>query len=183
MTHPSKLRSRLVLLLIVAMFFGSFGVAAWLRFTGWLPGQSRNLGELLQPPVALSDLTLRRQDGGAYAWTPEKNDWHLVVAPTADCTSACTALFDRLHRLWLSEGRQASRLQVLWFGPMPPGATGYRGLVLMQASPGLLTRLPEHAQAAAIPAYLVDAEGFVVLHYRAGFDAADVRKDLSRLLK
>ncbi len=179
----SKFRSRLVLLLIVAMFFGSFGIAAWLRFTGWLPGHSRNLGQLLQPPILLSDLSLQRRDGGAFTWTPDRNDWHLVVTPAADCTTACAALFDRLYRLWLSEGRQASRLQVLWFGDLPPGASGYRGLVLMQASPDLLARLPERAQATAIPADLVDAEGYVILHYRAGFDAADVRKDLSRLLK
>ena len=182
-THPSKLRSRLILLLIVAMFFGSFGIAAWLRFTGWMPEHTRNIGELLHPPITLADLALKQADGQAYVWRPDKNGWHVLVAPTPDCTATCMQVFDRLHRMWLSEGRQAARLDVLWFGPLSAGATPYRGLILMQPNPALIARLPEGARDQTMPMYLVDAEGFVALHYRAGTDAADVRKDLARLLK
>ncbi len=181
--QSSKLRSRLTLLLIVAIFFGSFGIAAWLRFTGWMPAHTRNLGEMLQPPIALADLDVRQADGEVYAWVPERNRWHVLVAPTGDCQSACVVLYDRLHRLWLSEGQKASRLEVLWFGPLPAGAQSYAGLRGMVANPALGLRLPESAIGDAVPAYLVDPEGFVALHYRAGFDVADLRKDLSHLLK
>jgi len=183
MTHPSKLRSRLILLLIVAMFFSSFGIAAWLRFTGWMPAHTRNLGEMLQPPIALADLSLQQADGQAYAWQPDRNRWHVLVAPARECASGCAALFDRLHRLWLSEGQKANRLEVLWFAPLPAGSQGFNGLTVMQRNPKLAARLPEPAQGESVPAYLVDPDGFVVLHYRAGFAVADVRKDLSNLLK
>lgn len=183
MTHSTKLRSRLILLLIVAMFFGSFGIAAWLRFTGWMPAHTRNLGEMLQPPIALSDLDLHQADGQTYAWVPDRNRWHVLVAPATECRPACVALYDRLHRLWLSEGQKASRLEVLWFGPLPAGAQSYSGLTAMVANPALASRLPEPAQGDSVPAYLVDPDGFVALHYRAGFDVADVRKDLTHLLK
>jgi hypothetical protein len=43
--------------------------------------------------------------------------------------------------------------------------------------------LPEPTLGDAMPAYVVDPDGFVVLHYHPGFDVADVRKDLSHLLK
>ena len=144
--QASKLRSRLILLLIVAMFFSSFGIAAWLRFTGWMPAHTGNIGELLLPPVALADLSLQQFDGDAYAWAPDKNGWHVLVAPTADCAATCARVFDRLHRLWLSEGRQASRLEVLWFGPLPVGASRFSGLRLMRANPALAARLPEPAR-------------------------------------
>jgi hypothetical protein len=181
--QPSKLRSRLILLLIVAMFFGSFGIAAWLRFTGWMPAHTRNIGEMMQPPVALADLALPQADGQTYAWEPDRNRWHVLVAPAADCQSACAQLYDRLHRLWLSEGQKASRLEVLWFGPLPAAAQPYSGLRAMAMNPALLSRLPESAHGGSVPAYLVDPDGFVALHYRAGFDVADVRKDLTHLVK
>jgi hypothetical protein len=173
----------LILLLIVAMFFSSFGIAAWLRFTGWMPAHTRNLGDLLQPPIALADLDVRQANGQAYAWLPDRNRWHVLVAPSADCREACDALFDRLHRLWLSEGQKASRLDVLWFGPLPADAQLFAGLQALPANPALVSRLPEPARGESVPAYLVDPDGFVVLHYRAGFDIADVRKDLTHLLK
>ena len=58
MTAPSQTRSRLQLLLIAALFLGSFGVAATLFFSGWKPGQTRNIGEMLEPYPDLRDIPL-----------------------------------------------------------------------------------------------------------------------------
>ena len=67
----SQTRSRLTLLLIAAMFLSSFGVAAFLRFTGWTPAHGRNHGQLLQPPIDLGAEQLVRFDGTPYPWAPE----------------------------------------------------------------------------------------------------------------
>lgn len=179
----SQLRSRLVLLLIVAMFFSSFGIAAYLRFTGWMPGHSKNKGELLQPPKDLRALPLLQVDGQPYAWLPEKNGWHIVVVPAADCTQACSQMLDALYRIWLSEGRKAERLDVLWFGALPSNTAQFRNLIQMQPNTQLIAALPEAAQADAVPAYLVDPSGFLALHYPAGFNPIDLRQDLKKLLK
>lgn len=180
----SPFRSRLILLLIVVMFFGSFGTAAYLRFTGWTPGHGKNRGELLQPPKDLSALTLLRADGQPYIWMPEKNTWHIVVAPSLDCVDACTKAFDALYRLWLSEGRKAQRLEVLWFGALPANAPRFRNLIQMRPNTQLTTALSEIARVEAVPVYLVDPSGFLVLHYPgAHFDPADLRQDLNKLLK
>ncbi len=53
----------------------------------------------------------------------------------------------------------------------------------MQPSPALAARLPEAARADALPIYLVDPDGFLVLHYRPGYEPAGVRKDLGKLVK
>jgi hypothetical protein len=178
----SKVRSRLTLLLIAAMFLGSFIVAAALRFTGWMPQGLRNYGELLQPPIELGAQPLLRADGGSYAWQPERNAWRFLVAPSADCRQACARTLDTLHRLWLGQGRKADRIDVLWFGELPPGPR-FRSLVQMRPDPRVTARLPEAARADALPVYLVDPSGFLVLHYRPGFDPAGVRKDLGKLVK
>lgn len=186
MTPPaatSQTRSRLILLLIAAMFFSSFGIAAFLRFSGWHPAHSKNLGELLQPPRDLTAQHLLRADGQPYDWHPETNTWRIVVLPAADCPHACASLIDSLHRVWESEGRQADRLDVLWFGALPAGAPTFRKLVPMQPNPAVAAALPEAASRDGIPVYLIDPSGFLIMHYRAGFNPADLRKDLGKLIK
>jgi cytochrome oxidase Cu insertion factor (SCO1/SenC/PrrC family) len=179
----SQMRSRLVLLLIAAMFLSSFGIAAFLRFTGWQPAHSKNFGELLQPPRDLSGQQLLRADGQAYAWNPQANLWRIVVVPSADCDRACVSMIDTLRRIWETEGRQADRVDVLWFGTVPAGAPTFRRLVPMQPNAALSVALPEAASREAIPVYLIDPSGFLVMHYRAGFAPADLHKDLGKLIK
>lgn len=180
---PSQLRSRLILLLIVAAFFSSFGIAAFLRFTGWTPDAGRNVGELLAPPRALSGLSLQRADGSAFAWKPDTNTWRILVVPAPGCTVACSKLADALHRVWLLQGRKADRLEVLWFGPLPAEGRVFRNLIQMQPDPALAAALPEPSRADALPVYVADPEGYLVLHYRAGFDPAGLKKDLGKVLK
>lgn len=179
----SRTRSRLTLLLIAAMFLGSFGVAAFLRFTGWTPAHGRNYGELLQPPPNLSGEQLLRADGQPYPWAPEKNIWRIVVVPAKDCTTACSRLLDSLRRVWLMQGRNADHIDVLWFGPLPAEGLRFRRLLPMQPSAVLSAALPEIAQADAVPVYLIDPSGFLALHYRAGFEPTGLKKDLGKLVK
>jgi hypothetical protein len=179
----SQFRSRLTLLLIAAMFFGSFGIAAFLRFTGWTPVHGRNLGELLQPPRDFSAAQLRRADGTIYDWAPDKTIWRIVVVPTDDCGGACAKTLDALHRIWLIQGRKADHVDVLWFGSLPTDGPRFRRLVAMQPDAALSAALPEKAGSESVPVYLIDPSGFLVMHYRAGFDPTDLKKDLGKLLK
>jgi len=179
----SKLRSRLILLLIVAMFFSSFGIAAYLRFTGWRPAGSKNFGELLQPPKDLGAIALRRADGSTYAWAPDDERWQVVFVAPADCGAPCVRMLDTLDRVWQTQGRQAARVQVLWFGELPAEAPVFAGLVPMAANPDFVAALPEASRPDALPVYFVDPGGFLVMRYAPGFDPSGMRKDLARLLK
>ena len=181
--RPSQLKSRLTLLLVVAMFMSSFFAAAFLRFTGWQPAHTRNVGELLQPPIDFSARTLRRADGTAYPWSPEQNRWRLLVVPAPGCAQECVRVLDELHRLWLTQGRKADRIDVLWVGALPGKGTRFRRLVEIRPEPALVAKLPDLGSASAVPVYLVDPGGFVAVHYPAGFDPAGVKKDLSKLVK
>lgn len=186
MTPPmpkSQMRSRLTLLLIAAMFLSSFGVAAFLRFSGWSPGQGRNFGELLQPPRDLGALRLVGADGQPYPWSPEKNRWRMVVVPAPGCTRACSTMVDTLHRIWLSQGRRADRIDVLWFGELPSNAVRFRRLLAMRRDAALVAALPEPSLADAPEVYLIDPSGFLAVRYRAGFDPNGLRKDLGKLVK
>ncbi|HLS83516.1 MAG TPA: hypothetical protein VK016_02530 [Arenimonas sp.] len=180
---PSRFRPRLVLLLVAALFLGSFGVAAGLFFGGWEPGHTRNLGEMFDPYPRLQALDLARADGQPWVWQPAERHWHVIVPVPADCGASCAELLDVLHRVWLSEGRHAERLRVLWFGELPGQAPAFAGLVPMAPSPDLLALLPDAPAAGALPVYLADPNGYLVLRYAPGFDPSHLRKDLGRLLK
>lgn len=183
MTPPSRTRSRLVLLLVAVMFLGSFGAAALLFFSGWKPTHTRNVGEMLQPYPDLRALALLRADGTPWQWQPTSRQWHILVAPPADCAAPCAELLDALHRVWLSEGRHSDKVKVLWFGPLPPGAPEFSGMVPMQPSAALQARLPDLARVDALPVYLADPNGYLVLRYAPGFNPSGLRKDLGRVVK
>lgn len=175
-------RSRLVLLLIVALFFGSFGIAAILRFSGWQPEHSKNFGALLNPPIDFSAQVFTRADGMAYPWQPEENRWRILFVSGKPCAQACQQMLDTLHRVWLSQGRHTERIDMLWVAEVPAVVPDFKGFVPMQAN-AALDALPEHESAAGFPVYVVDSGGFVILHYKAGFDPSGLRKDLAKLVK
>lgn len=176
-------RSRLLLLLVAALFLSSFGVAFYLRMSGWEPAQTRNHGELLDPPLDLRAEPPRRADGSAYEWQPQQRHWRIVVAPPAECGEPCVAMIDALQRVWVGVGRHADRLEVLWFGEVPAAAPELRALQRMAPDSTLIPKLPDTARDGELPIYLVDPSGFLVMRYPPGFDPAGLRKDLARLLK
>ena len=176
-------RSRLTLLLIVAFFFGSFGIAALLRFSGWEPAKHRNFGEMLAPPIDFSTSSFVRADGTPYPWQPEQNRWRIVVVSDQPCQAACVEMIDTLKRVWISQGRHSERIDVLWFGPLPAQAPGFTGFVPMRFERGLADALAQNGQAVGYPVTIIDSGGFAVLRYPAGFNPNELRKDLAKLVK
>lgn len=186
-------RNRLVLLAIVAMFFGSLLVAGALRFSGWRPAGTKNFGEMLDPPGDLRAVVPRRLDHSAYAWTPTARTWRIAVGPPADCGSDCVTLARHLDTVWQLMGREADRVDVLWLcaaSPcaLPAGAPRLATLQLLQPDVRLRAALPRVDERTfngrrGVPVYVVDPNGFVILRYPPGFDPAGLRADLARLLK
>jgi hypothetical protein len=176
-------RSRLILLLLVLLFAAPVTVAIVLHASGWEPTRTRNHGELLRPAHDLRDFALHRADGSAYAWEPAERRWRIAVYPPADCAQACVDLIAGLDKVWQLQGRRADRLDVLWFGAVPPDAVTFRRFVPMQTDDALRARLPGNAESGTPSAYLIDPSGYLAMKYAPGFDLAHVREDVARLLK
>src|SRR3546814_9445434 len=80
----NKTRSRMVLVTITLIFFGSFGLAGLLRFSGWQPSGRTNSGQLLPTPIDATQAIPVRADGAPYAWRAQPHTWRIVVfAPAA----------------------------------------------------------------------------------------------------
>ena len=175
-------RGRLQLLLLVAVFVVPILVAMLINAGGWVPAPARQHGELLQPPVDLRGESLALADGGAYAWNPEARLWRVVGLPPAECDDACARTAADLDKVWRLLGHNADRLDVLWAGPWPQGVQAPGTLRLLQPDPALRARLVP-AGATGTTLHVIDPNGFVVLRYPAGFDAAGLHADLKRLVK
>jgi hypothetical protein len=180
---PFLTRSRLQMLLVAALFLGSFGVAAALFFGGWEPARTRNFGEFLDPYTDLRELPISRADGSAFAWEPQERRWSIIVAPAPDCGEPCVRMIDVLHRVWLAEGRHADRLQVLWFGEVPEGASSFPAFIAMGPNPALVAHLPDQVLVGQLRVYVADPSGWLVLRYPHGFDPSGLRKDLGRVIR
>lgn len=185
---PRRNRNRATLVVIAAIFLGSFALAGALRLSGWRPAITRNHGELLQPPADLRELAPRLADGGRYEWRPMDRTWRILVAPPADCAEPCVVLAGQLDTVWQLFGRQADHVHILWIGTPPAGAAGNTAWRVLRPDPAIVAALPggDRANAPSAPgvaAYVVDPNGFVILRYPPGFDPGDLREDVARLLK
>jgi hypothetical protein len=183
-TPPSRLRSRLTLLLIVAMFFASFGIALVLRFTGWEPRHTRNVGTLLEPPVDLGAAVLVEDGDGRLALANDAREWTALVRVPAPCDDACWQRVAMLARVRAALGRHATDLRVrVLDAALPPAHRDALAPVQAVAVRGGLPATFAGPATGAPDLWLVDPHGYAVLYYAPGFDPGGLRKDLSRLLK
>jgi hypothetical protein len=181
---PAKVRrGRIILVLIFLLFFGSIFGAGILRFSGWQPQGTKVHGEMLQPAVDARKVVPQLVDGGTYAWRPEERTWRIVVAPPADCTTACVKLARDLDVVWQLFGNKADHAEILWIGALPAGVPQTVSRRHLQASPELLAALPRHDDPAGVPIYVIDPNGFVILRYAPSTDPGFIRTDVSKLLK
>jgi hypothetical protein len=184
MTEPERMRrNRTMLIALVVLFVGSFLVAGVLRFSGWRPEGLKNKGELLQPYGDLRGVAPQLAQGGAYAWEPQARMWRIAVAPPANCGAACVTVARELDTVWQLFGRNADHVHLLWIGEPPAGAVRNSATRVLRDDPALRAQLPKLQDAAGVPVYVIDPNGFVILRYAPGFDPADVRTDVARLLK
>ncbi|MCC4620646.1 hypothetical protein LL965_11340 [Xanthomonas cassavae CFBP 4642] len=180
--HAVK-RGRRMLIALAVLFFGSMLLAGVLRFSGWQPASMRNNGQLLNPPADLRALTPVRADWQPYAWAPGERVWRIALAPPAGCAQQCVALAAELDKVWQLLGHRADKVEVLWIGTPPAGLPSMPALRVLRDDLQLRGALPHADDAAGVPVYVIDPNGFVILRYAPGFDPAGLRSDLAKLLK
>lgn len=180
---PGRGRNRLALVLLAVLFLGSAVVAVALRLSGWAPAAARQHGQLYSPVVDARALPPRHADGQLYDWAPAQRMWRVVIPAEPRCDRACVDLSHNLNKVWQLLGHNADNVQLLWLGGLPPAAARPPSLLPMAPSPELRSALPGLPDAAGIPVYVIDPNGFVVLRYAPGFDPAGLRADLAKLLK
>lgn len=184
----SARRGRLTLVALFLLFIGPILVAMAMGWLNLHPSGNRSKGELLSPKPDLRAFALARADGAAYAWQPERRLWRIALAPPPGwCeghAAECAKLAQDVDKVWQLFGKDADHAQVLWFGAMPVQAPQSPAWQPMREDAKLSAALPHNEiSGAGVPAYVIDPYGFVVLRYAPGFDPADLRSDMAKLLK
>lgn len=180
--------NRKTLIVILAIFFSVMLVAGALRFSGWRPDGMKNKGELLQPYGDLRSYTPVLKDGSPYAWNAEPRLWRMVVLPE-NCEGAgqarCAQLIQNLDKVWRLLGKESERVHILWGGASITQLQGLPEVREIVVDEKLRSGLAQWdvERTKGEPVWLIDPHGFVVLRYAPGFDPADVRTDLARLLR
>ncbi len=188
---PSRTRSRVIFLAILAVFFGPM-LAAYLMFVNfkWTPDGYTNHGELIQPVRPLIHVSLRDDAAQVFGEDFWRHKWTLVYVGGGQCDLYCeTALF-KMRQARLSLGRDADRVQRLY---LLSGTVDGRLAGLLSAHEGMVLASPLDAsstEALAVfgePArgalYLVDPMGNLMLRYDDDSTTKGIQKDLKRLLK
>lgn len=179
-----RIRARLGLLFIVALFAAPLLIAYLLNANGWRPGGMRNYGTLLEPP---RDLTAARfvyaDDGKPLAWKDENWSWTIFVLPGTHCAQKCLARLDELRRARLTLNQNAFRVRIVVLGDV--AADALAPLVPMRAArdvDGALSAMHPPGDDDVAVAF-ADPHGFLVLAYPVGYDANKLRRDLERAIK
>lgn len=184
-------RPRLKLVLVLLVFAAPIVAAFALRGLGWRPVAERNYGTLVEPAVDWRANRATTPDGTPIDWNTAAGTFHVVVPMRADCGEPCVELVDSLERLWLGLSKRAPRVRMLVAAPPDPLLDAAIARAPHVTRVALVPDPLEHPapvataaeRRAALPAYVVDPNGYLVMRYDAGFDPAGLRRDLMRFVR
>lgn len=178
-------KSRKTLVLIGLCFAAPILISLTLARVGWMPSGRKNYGELLSPPLPLTNAQL--QDGATFAWKTPEWYWTLLVRVPSDCIATCRERLDLIANLRTALARDATKLRIAVADPLPDDTrlAKEHGVYLLSApvDASISTALPMPMPSSEPRLALVDPNGYVVLRYPEQADYSKVRKDLAKLLK
>jgi len=193
-----RLSPRVALLVIAALFFLPL-VLAWLMHTGTIefqPHSTRNLGQLVQPPVPVEWARVSLGDSPHEpADAAFDGHWLVLHAVPRPCDEACWRQVADLRQIHRASGRQQSRIRLALLHDSEAADDAvdlhdiYAAFRLIENPDGSLWRILDRVASASEPAasargstYLIDPLGNIMLFYAAGYDPNDLKSDLQRLL-
>ena len=189
MSAPSKFRSRLILVALVAIFAAP-PLGSWLLFRYTNVGRDATAhGTLIQPPRPLPDVVLVDAAGGSGRL---HGRWTLLYLSSGDCAASCTEALYRMRQSRLATGTRAEHVQrVLVLATEPSGlarlAADWPGQWFVTdadfAGSGAFQFGPGDDPFAAGRLYLVDPRGYLMMSYAPGADPEGIITDLKRLLR
>lgn len=187
MTPQNKGRAVLVGLFLMFMTPICIALALQTPLMHWDPTETRNHGELIQPPVSVRELVDALKEPEEL--TRREGVWTLLFLPDGHCGPACDEALDLLRRVRETQGRKMSEVRVLMLLDSEDPwdvESGNPALRVLQAPSTeayaeVRTRLGLGAVEAGL--FTVDPGGLAMMRYRVPIDGTAVRKDLGVLLR
>lgn len=176
--------------LLLALFLGPLLAAVALYYSGnWRPMGGTNHGVLVQPPVALPQLSPMAGTDDGYAGDL-RGRWTLLYVDTGSCSQRCTEALFRSHQAREVLGRNRIRVERLYIhrGQAPAEADLARdeALRVLPASDPEAIRVIEAIPpdvAATDELLLVDPLGNLMMRFPLDQEPKGMVEDLKKLLK
>jgi cytochrome oxidase Cu insertion factor (SCO1/SenC/PrrC family) len=195
-TQPKKrsqTRSRLTLLLIVALFVAPLLAAIWLyqRVQDEGVWDTVNHGRLIRPAQPLEGVELSDIDGDPVTGEDLRERWTLLFIPGSPCEAACRKNIYHMRQVWASLGREAPRVQRWLLVDSPDRHAALAGFledyprmaVVVDRQRRLIGPLKGAIELDEPAIYLVDPLGNLMMAFPQSLDPRDMLKDLKKLLK
>jgi hypothetical protein len=183
--------SRTTIIAVFAVFFLPVIIAVLLHsdWFQWRPAETRNHGELIQPPHALPDFRVQ-----TIAGTPVERDdlldqWQLIHVNDGPCETACLEALYWLRQVRRAQDRHQTAVDITLVTPDSLSAETLDGIeqleagirvVAADAGRQFLGYLPDGP--AGPVSYILDPQANIILRYPDGSDFNGMRRDLRRLL-
>ncbi len=183
-------RGRLMLIALAIFFMVPILVVMLMQHFNWKPA-GRVYGELLAPPrMVVIDEALVTDDGKSASkfW---QDKWNMMYV-TDDCQSECMNRLHDMRQLQVSLYKDIARAQRILLTTSQEVAsikTAYPDMLIINQPSGAAGKLAKQFNIGEENAlqsgrlYLIDPLGYIMMSYPASAKAADIRKDLVRLLK
>jgi hypothetical protein len=169
--------------MLALLFAGPLLLAFLLNEASWRPQQTRNNGELVDPPVDVSTAPVTLRDGGKLVWRDPQWQWTLLALPGTTCAQACRERLDEMVRMRITLGRNAERVRIVYLGPdLGADFVAARAPLLAGNDDNAVFASYRTSAVDGLALLLVDPNGLLMLRYREGYAAQGVRKDLKPLL-
>lgn len=197
---PEQVRAnRLKLLLLWMIPLGLMAIAGIvyaLVQAGYMAVGSKNNGDLIQPAVQLSDLTITTPVDASYSSEQLLNSkWSIVVRGSEQCDEACKEALYLSRQIHVRLDKAANRVQRVYLSDAPVAADAqayfaseHRYLKIAVADKqalieidGHLTAIGEDKKPASF--FLIDPQGWAMMAYHSEHDGGLILSDLKYLLK
>ncbi|MGB2833044.1 MAG: hypothetical protein WBC07_08810 [Methylotenera sp.] len=182
---------RRVFLLMLVFFVVPIVVVIMMYKLNWKP-HGESLGELVSPARLLdSSSELKNSEGLTLPATFWKEKWSVVYV-TGDCQNACLDKLHEMRQLHVSLYKDITRTQRVLVTTMQDVASikrDYPDMVVINQPVENVTKFSQQFQVknedvmTSNRLYLVDPLGHLMMSYPQTTPLADVRKDVSRLLR
>jgi hypothetical protein len=184
-------KGRMVLLLMLIFFVVPIVVVIMMYKLNWMPSGA-SVGELVRPARLLNATGELKNDAGmllpAQFW---KEKWSVVYV-AGDCQKACLDKLHDMRQLHVSlykDIERAQRVLLTTTQDVSKIKQDYPDLIVVNQPAGSVSNYSQQFQIndenvmLSNRLYLVDPLGHLMMSYQASLPLAEVRKDVTRLLR
>lgn len=196
---PMKAQRSVKPLILVLLVSLAPVIAAFLVYYNpqWRPDGNVNYGTLVEPQRPMpsaAELPLTTIDGKPFDINDLRSQWLLIAADGAACPEECAKKLYILRNTHAMTGKNVERLTRVWFitddAEVPQKVLdAYVGTIMLRADPDDLAKfltvpadMANAKEALAVPMWIMDPLGNLILEYPKDADPLKVRKDIGKLL-